>query len=218
MYSVGEGRSLAPEALKGHRMKWNTTRPTLIGRLKNSDDHEAWREFDRLYGALIVGYARKRGLTLTDAEDLRQVILMSLCVAMRSFELRPELGKFRSYLGRVVGNAIHRYRERPFQRADVLELDEAMVRALPDPDEHDDIWEREWVDHHLRRAMESVQRTFDPRSVDAFQRLMAGQATAEVARALGLRPDAVHKLKQRIRKRLKDLIAHQMIEEGEDLS
>lgn len=196
-------------------MTWSTTRPSLIGRLGNSDDHLAWREFDRRYGPLIVSYACRRGLGLTDAEDLRQVVLMNLAVAMRSFELRPERGKFRSYLGRVVGNAIHRHRERPFRRPDVLELDERTLASLPADDDHDEVWEREWVDHHLRLAMDDVQRTSDPRSVEVFRRLLDGQKTTEVAEALGMTVAAVHKAKQRIRDRLKERVAAQLLEEGE---
>jgi len=197
-------------------MSWTTTRPSLIGRLKHHDDHDAWREFDRRYGALIVHFARRRGLDLTDAEDLRQVVLMNLASAMRSFELDSARGKFRSYLGRVVANAVQRHRERPFRRPDVLELDERLLASLPDPGRPDEAWEREWVNHHLRLAMDSVKRTFDPRSVEVFRRLLDGEDTARVADALGLTTAAVHKAKQRIRDRLKELVAEQLREEGEE--
>ncbi|HMB71054.1 MAG TPA: sigma-70 family RNA polymerase sigma factor [bacterium] len=198
-------------------MSWTTTRPSLIGRLKDSEDHDAWREFDRRYGSLIVAYARRRGLDLADAEDLRQNVMISLSVAMRSFELRAELGRFRSYLGRVVGNAVHRSRERPFRRPDVLELDERMLARVPDPREHDTVWEREWRNHHLRLAMETVERTFDPRSVEMFRRLLAGERTASVAEAMDTTTAAVHKAKQRIRARLKEIVAEQLREEGEEV-
>ena len=197
-------------------MPWTTTRPSLIGRLKQSEDHDAWREFDRLYGTLIVNFARRRGLDLTDAEDLRQIVLMNLSVAMKSFRLDPERGKFRSYLGKVVANAVYRFRQRPFQRYDVLELDERVLNTLPAPGESDDTWEQEWVHHHLRLAMSSVERTFDPRSVEVFRRLLDGQRTARVAEELGMTVDAVHKAKQRIRNRLKERIAEQLREEGEE--
>jgi len=199
-------------------MPWTTTRPSLIGRLGDMDDHAAWREFDRRYGSLIVAYARRRGLDLADAEDLRQNVLISLSVTMRSFRLQPERGRFRSYLGRVVGNAVHRFRERPFRRSGVLELDERLLATLPDPGEPDEVWEREWRNHHLRLAMETVERTFDPTSVEMFRRLLAGEGTAHVAAELGTTTAAVYKAKQRIRRRLKEVIAEQLREEGEDVS
>ncbi len=195
-------------------MRWNTTQPSLIGRLHDHDDHEAWREFDRRYGPLIVAYARRRGLSLPDAEDLRQVVLVSLASAMRTFELRPERGRFRSYLGRVVGNAIHRAHRRPFRRPDVLELDETLLSALPGPKE-DDPWQEEWVNHHLRRAMSRVERDFEPGSVEVFRRCLAGQRPAEVAAALGMSTAAVYKAKQRVRDRLKAVVAEQLRDEGE---
>ena len=79
---------------------------------------------------------------------------------MPSFELQPSRGKFkfRSYLGRVVGNAIERYRRRPHRRLEVLEEDEVLARAPGTGDSGlDAAWQREWEDHHLRRALEAVE-------------------------------------------------------------
>ena len=78
-----------------------------LERVKNRSDDEAWREFEARYGDLIIGYCRSRGLQLTDAEDIRQTIMLSLATALVGFEYDPKRGRFRYYLGRAVRNAMN---------------------------------------------------------------------------------------------------------------
>lgn len=195
-------------------MTWMTTQPSLIGRLRSPDDHDAWRRFDATYGGLIVSYARRRGLSLADAEDVRQIVLLSLVKAMPGFTLQPERGRFRSYLGRVVGNAIQRHRTRPHRQREVLELDTTLLATLVDAEGRSDlVWEEEWASHHLRLALRRLRESFDPRSVAVFNRLLGGERVADVASAMGMSRAAVHKVKQRVRNRLKQLVAEQIDEE-----
>ena len=189
-------------------MAWKTTRPSLLQRVRDPADGPAWAAIDARYGEPIVRYLQARGLQRADAEDVRQGILVSLASALPRFEYRPERGRFRSYLGRVVRNALARHFERPNAAArDLEEVDE------PGEDDADPLWEREWAAHHLRRAMRTVRRTFDPRNVDAFDRLLAGERVPDVARTLEMTPETVQKVKQRIRDRLKALIEAQVAEE-----
>jgi RNA polymerase sigma-70 factor (ECF subfamily) len=192
-------------------MAWHTTQPSLLARLRDPADHAAWREFDRCYGDLIVRYCRSRGLQQSDAEDVRQVVLMNLASAMRGFEYSPARGKFRSYLGRVVRNTISRAAGRPDRRMGAL--DNGGLTAVAEDDESDARWEREWTHHHLRTAMQTIRRTFDPRSVAAFDRLLAGASTRVVAEEMDMTVEAVHKAKQRIRNRLRALVAAQVADE-----
>lgn len=194
-------------------MAWNTTQPSLLARLRDPADQLAWMEFDRQYGELIVRYCRSRGLQQSDAEDVRQVVLMNLASALRGFCYSPDRGRFRNYLGRVVRNAISRARARPGPSGCALDLEWALAAETARPTEVDDRWEREWVGHHLRRAMRKVRRAFEPRSIAAFDRLLAGAAPDQISREMGMTTEAVHKIKQRVRDRLKAAIALQIEEE-----
>jgi len=82
----------------------------------------------------------------------------------------------------------------------------------PLPDEAS-AWEDEWVDHHYRLAMETVRASVDSRSVEIFERLVSGGTVAAVAAEFGATVDAVHKVKQRIRDRMQELVAAQIAEE-----
>jgi len=194
-------------------MRWTTTQSSLLERLRAPGDEAAWRRFDALYGEVIVRYACRRGLDLADAEDIRQIVPLNLMGAMRTFRLQRERGRFRSYLGRVVGNAIVRYRSRASRHCEVLEPDLASIAPAVPGDALDDAWEQEWRDHHLRRALATLRSTFDPRSMEIFERLLRGQSTEDVVNATQSSPAAIHKVRQRVRARLQILVRQQIAAE-----
>ncbi|MHC4990773.1 MAG: RNA polymerase sigma factor [Planctomycetota bacterium] len=192
-------------------MAWQTTQPSLLLRVRDPADYAAWCEFDRRYGELIVRYCHRLGLQSSDAEDVRQIVLMNLSRALRGFEYQPQRGRFRSYLGRVVRNAVTRYRTCPRTARRALQEEDGL--DAPAADETDGQWEQEWMHHHLRHAMQVIRRSHDPRALEIFESLLAGTSVAQVAREHDMTTDAVHKVKQRVRDRLKQLIAAQVAEE-----
>lgn len=195
-----------------HGMSAEQTQPSLLIRVRNPADQAAWREFDQKYRGLILSYCQSRGLQASDAEDVRQIVMMNLTRFLPSFEYQPGKGKFRYYLGRTVRHAIAHYFSRPNRAA--AGLDSAVLAGVPSPEsESDDVWEQEWVRHHFRLAMEIVRETFEPRSVLIFDRLLAGAEPEAVAAEHQTTTAAVHKIKQRIRDRLKELIDTQVADE-----
>src|SRR5262249_59654030 len=85
-------------------MDWRTTPPTLLSRLRDTGDQEAWRTFDRRYGDLIVQYCRGQGLQQSDAEDIRQAVMTTLAHAMpgRSEEHTSELQSLTNLVCRLL--------------------------------------------------------------------------------------------------------------------
>jgi RNA polymerase sigma factor (sigma-70 family) len=195
-------------------MSHDTTQPSLLSRVRDLEDQSAWRDFDAQYRDLILRYCLRRGLQRSDAEDVRQMVMLNLAKHLRSFEYEPSKGRFRDYLGRVVRNAIHRYFRSP--KGELAGLRTSVASAVPDDSEDllDRTWDDEWTQHHFRLAMAAVRRTADPQSIEVFERLLSGETTDAVAAALGMSRDAVHKVKQRIRDRLKEHVARQVHEEA----
>ena len=187
------------------------TNPSLLSRVRDAQNDLAWREFDERYRGLILSFARRRGLQATDAEDVTQVVLAGLAKSLRNFQYRPELGRFRSYLGRCVRNAVQRHLG---QGGGVRHLETPQLEALPAEDgDGEAVWEEEWVRHHYRRALSTLSSSFDESSVDSFRRLLDGQSVEQVAQTTGRTKDAVYKAKQRVRSRLQELVAKQVLEE-----
>ena len=58
------------------------TRASLLIQIRDGSNHAAWQEFVNLYGPLVYGFARKRGLQDADAADLMQDVLRSIATAI----------------------------------------------------------------------------------------------------------------------------------------
>jgi RNA polymerase sigma-70 factor (ECF subfamily) len=195
-------------------MTSDTTSPSLLLRVRDPADRAAWHEFDGRYGELIVRYCRRCGLQHSDAEDIRQLVMIRLSRAMGGFHYDPRRGRFRTFMGCIVRNEIARYLGRPNLAAAGVDKDGGPAEPADD-EAPDDRWESEWMHHHLRLAMGRIRSTFDARSLEVFERLLAGDSVEAVSRAFGLSTDAVHKVKQRVRDRLQAFVAAQVLEEDQ---
>ncbi len=55
------------------------TKPSLLVRLRDPLDAEAWRTFVGLYAPLVYRYGRRRALQDADAADLTQEVMGEVC-------------------------------------------------------------------------------------------------------------------------------------------
>ncbi|MCE2884733.1 MAG: sigma-70 family RNA polymerase sigma factor [Planctomycetaceae bacterium] len=192
------------------------TQLTLIARLRDPSDEAAWARFEANYRELVVRFSMKQGLQQSDAEDVAQAVFQSLLGAMRGFELDASRGRFRDYLFRAVRNEIHRLRARAARPAGAAagSLDAlGGVADLAGEAETRELFESEWMDQHFRTAFAEIRRTFSTEGVAMFERLMRGDGVDTVAAAFATTEQAVHKVKQRIRNRMQELVASQIAEE-----
>src|SRR5262245_57451347 len=77
---------------------YNSTRWTLIERLKNLDDQESWREFFERYWRLIYSTALQSGLAVPEAQDVVQETVISVSKKIGDFKIDPSLGSFKNWL------------------------------------------------------------------------------------------------------------------------
>jgi RNA polymerase sigma factor (sigma-70 family) len=76
---------------------------TLDKIMRGKATDEDWRRFYIRYGRRIFLWAIQHGLQEADAEDITQIVLLLLLEKMQQF--KPEKGRFRSWLARVIHNA-----------------------------------------------------------------------------------------------------------------
>lgn len=196
-------------------MKSIATRLSLLSRVRDPADQAAWSEFEARYRDLIRRYAQARGLQFCDAEDVCQVVFLRLSRYLRGFQYKPSRGRFRNYLGAIVRNVVHSQLACPRTSPRVVRGEDDRMSQAPDPasTESDPQWEREWMDHHYRRAMSAIRSDVDPRSLVVFARLIGGESMDSVAASQGMSVAAVEKVRQRIRSRLQDEVIRQIQEE-----
>src|ERR1051325_9566926 len=79
---------------------------SLLVQIRDGSNHAAWQEFVNLYGPVIYGFARKRGLQDADAADLMQDVLRSVSRAIGRLEYDRKRGTFRGWLFTITRNKV----------------------------------------------------------------------------------------------------------------
>ena len=182
------------------------TRASLLVQIRDGANHSAWHEFVQLYGPVVYGFARKRGLQDADAADLMQDVLRSVSSAIGRLDYDRRQGTFRGWLFTITRNKILNFfaarKTRPQGSGDTTT--NRMLDAQPS-DAGDDAWELEYQRRLAALAMDRIKGEFQDKTWQAFW-LMAveGQSAAEVGRRVGLSPGAIYVAKSRVLARLKD--------------
>lgn len=193
------------------------TRPSLLVRLKDAADHEAWRQLVELYAPLVYRFVRRRGLQDADAADLTQEVLRSIARAAGAFEYNPERGTFRGWLFTVARNKLHTFLKRRHREKQHTE-DAGEERLLQEPAPGDEaaVWEQEYQQRLFDWAAELVRGGFTDSTWQAFwQTAVEGRAAKDVAERLGLSVGAVYIARSRVLARLREQVQRLQLEEGE---
>ena len=185
------------------------TRASLVARVKDPRDAEAWSRFVAVYHPVIYRLARNRGMQDADAEDLAQQVLASVATAVKRWEPDPNRGRFRTWLTRITRNAVTNAlaRARP-DRGDGGTDSLALLEQQPNVDTAaDEDLERESRRAVFRWAQEKIQPEFQPSTWAAFQRTtVEGQNIEQAAEALGKTPGAIYAARSRVMRRLKETV------------
>src|SRR5262249_31800559 len=142
------------------------TRVSILMRVKDPTDQSAWAAFDAIYRPMLIRYARARGLSDADAEDVVQHCLATLVQHVHSFEYDPAKGRFRSWLRTLVNNQARNQARKKSPRA----AESAVLRAAPDPaDPPDEVFDRIWMQEHLRHCLDNLRKELRPAEYEAFR-------------------------------------------------
>jgi RNA polymerase sigma-70 factor (ECF subfamily) len=186
------------------------TRLSLLVRLRDARDDDAWSQFVEIYAPLVYGFARKHGLQDADAADLTQDVLSAVSGGIRRLDYDPRRGSFRGWLFTVVRNKLRNFlaaQKRPGRAAGDTDS-QHRLQELPAREEDQSAW---WDQEYERRvfswAAASVREAFQESTWQAFwQTAVEGKTGPEVARGLGMSVAAVYLAKGRVMARLKETI------------
>lgn len=184
------------------------TRLTLIVRLKDRDDQEAWGEFLEIYQPLVYRLAVAKGLQHADAEDVAQQVFESVARAVDRWLPDEGRAKFRTWLTTIARHAIlnalsRRAPDRPTGDTAERELLAGQAAATADSELLLAESRREIFQWAARR----VRDEFEPQTWDAFWlTAVEGRDVSEVTAATGKSAGAVYAARSRVMKRLKQVV------------
>lgn len=179
----------------------NTTSVTLLERVRQAADQEAWRRFVQLYAPLMYAWARGTGLQVQDAADLVQDVFAVLVQRLPAFHYDRQ-GSFRAWLRTVL---LNKWRENHRRRVPApLDPAHGKLTELESPQDSGELGEGAHRRHHVRRVLELIENDFQPATWRAWREfVIAGRTAVDVAAELGLSVHAVYLAKARVLRRLR---------------
>lgn len=188
----------------------DSTRTTtaLLDGLHDEANAEVWELFDRRYRPIVIGFAKRLGLSDVDAADVAQETLTRFLTEHRANKYDRERGRLRSWL---VGIARSRVAQMRRTRATKREWrGESAFVDLSDEATLTQAWDTERRLAMLREALTSLRDSSktSEKTIEAFEMLMVQQQPAPaVAEALGMSTHDVYLAKNRIATKLRDILA-----------
>lgn len=183
------------------------THQSLLIRVRNPSDADAWSQFVELYGPLVYQFGRKRGLQDADASDLTQTVFQAICGQIRRMDYDPRLGSFRGWLFGVVRNQLyklHSKRERSPQGSGDTGAHKLLAEQPTREGNEEMLWQQEYERRLFLYAAEKVQPCFEASSWQSFwQTAVEGKCPNTVAKELQMTVGAVYTAKSRVLERIK---------------
>lgn len=191
-------------------MEWHTT-STILESLRDQGNNAAWRQLDARFRGAIVGFARRLGISDTDAEDVAQETLVEFVSAYRRGRFDREKGRLSRWLfGIAYRQALHgrRTRQRQAAKAGLAQTETSFWDNVPDKQVASASWDREWEQALLQQCLDQVAREVEITTLRAFQ-LVVGQnhSPARTAEQLGVPVKTVYNAKHRVLNRIRELRA-----------
>lgn len=186
------------------------TRNSLLARLADVGDDDAWREFASLYEPFIYRQARRYGLQHADACELVQEVLIAVSKALKRFTVDRDRGRFRTWLYAIGRNISLRHlaRVRPADRATGDSHVRAAIAQVPDPcsvESHE--FDTELKRHAFLWVANEVRGEFEPRTWQAFwSTTVENHSIRNAASSLGMSVGAVYIARSRVMGRLRTRI------------
>ncbi|REJ97878.1 MAG: sigma-70 family RNA polymerase sigma factor [Planctomycetota bacterium] len=183
----------------------NTTSPSLIERLRTTEDQQAWGRFVELYSPLLYYWAHKIGLSRDQAADLVQDVCLVLMDKLPEFDYDASRS-FRGWLRTITLNKC-RDQLRRQARGPRNERTGEMAK-LDVSDNVEFLGEQEYREQLVRRALQLMETEFEATTWRAcWEHVVSGKSAERIAAELGMSVNAVYLAKSRVLRRLREELA-----------
>jgi RNA polymerase sigma factor (sigma-70 family) len=192
------------------------TRPSLLLRVRDANDGDAWDEFAAIYRPVILRLAGIKGMQDADAQDLAQQVMLAVSHAVERWEPDASRGRFRTWLHTVANNAILNALTRGVRdKTAADESIDALLQQRPDRDEPDsDLLRTEYRREIFSRAAQQIRTEFTDETWNSFWLTAVDGIDVDAAAVqLGRTRGSVYASRSRVMKRLKEKVEDLDVEE-----
>ncbi|MCG8403965.1 MAG: sigma-70 family RNA polymerase sigma factor [Phycisphaerales bacterium] len=174
----------------------DTTRASLLVRIRNRGDSAAWTTFDGIYRPMLLRFAMACGLSHVDAEDVTQQCMTAIQEHIGSFEYDPEKGRFKAWLRTIVNNKVRNLlRDRKDRQAESRQFKDLPTQE----DSPEEMFEKLWMQEHLWHCLRELQKDVEDQTYKAFQHYVIDQwPIDQVCRELNMKANHVYTIKWRM--------------------
>ena len=195
-----------------------TTRASLLSRLADPQDHEAWVEFVSIYEPVAYRLLRRHGLQDADARELVQDLFVAVSKSIDRWDPDRQRGSFRGWLRRVTRNLVINWlkaRERRVPAVGGSNLQAMLEQAPAESDPETAEFDNEVRRALFRRAADQVREEVQPATWQAFwETAVRGTSAADAAKKLDMQSGAIRVAKCRVLVRLRAAIESLENEQG----
>lgn len=184
--------------------EWVTT-STILDRLADPDQDDAWRRFVARFRIPVVSFARRMGHTSADAEDVAQETLTTFVEAFRAGRYDRSKGRLSRWLFGIAMRVSLGKRRSVQRRARVISLNSGdLIPSAVDNAQDEKNWDEAWEMSLLQICLDRVKQEVEPTTMRAFQMVVQSERSpSDVARELEISVKAVYNAKYTVLKRLR---------------
>lgn len=184
------------------------TRASLILRLRDHDDAEAWNEFVAIYEPLVFGVMMRAGLQTADAAEQTQEVMAAVAGAINRWEPDQQRGRFRTWLHRVSRNILADFWKQQ-ARKPVTGNFEGSLNDVPAEPLSDAQFEAEFQRQAFVAAANHVKSQIEEKTWLAFWKSAVEQEPiAKVGECLDMKPGSIYVARSRVMKKLQEAVRY----------
>ncbi len=179
---------------------------TLLNKLRDSQNEDAWDEFVRIYRPYLYTIIRQMNVPRDDIEELMQQIFVKLWEKLPENIYDPDRAKFRTWLARITRNHVINYVNSRLRRsaymqklADQETIGERINRSLA---QFDAIAEREWKVYLSNLALEKISEQFSGKAIEVFRMSLKGMDAKTISAEMNLKESTIYVMRKRVKDRL----------------
>lgn len=182
------------------------TSVSLILRVANQNDIDAWQKFAEIYQPLVYRIAIAKGLQSADAEDLVQDVMTRVARSVNKWDPASERGTFRGWISTIARNLVidflRKKKNKPLtsERTEIRRL----VESVADATDENRYFELEYERQLFINAAREIRGHFADKTWTAFwDTAVKNERVESVARRLGISAGAIYVARSRVMARLK---------------